>query len=344
MKKNLDFIIILFMCLLVCGIVYIMYGSMGEKSKSYSGGSITFREVSSHAFSRRTSHVQNFDFNNGFTGVVSSSVGESRVMPSSSSYKYQGLLSARPAVSSKSLLSSQVTHTSTTSAHLNVGGVGASNFTKRSVSAPVAQPNISMPIYAQALKISPSLSVQPRSVSSADIEVARRSLVSTAPGSSSFSFSSSAYSSYQPTVYGQGITLSREGTLDYGTAYSQNRAKGQRRAGPPVIGGGGSNDSEEDVSGSWLNWLDKHYDSDTTDFNNVSAQAAYDKMIENWNPTMGPAPSYSDWLAWLQNGGSGGYTINDKTFRFPIGDIVPLILIALSYLVMMFVRKRKFAK
>lgn len=331
MKKNLDFIIILFMCLLVCGIVYIMYGSMGEKSKSYSGGSITFREVGSHAFSRRTSHVQNFDFNNGFTGVVSSSVGESRVTPSSSSYKYQGLLSARPAVSSKSLLSSQVTHTSTTSAHLNVGGVGASNFTKRSVSAPIAQPNISMPVYAQALKISPSLTVQPRSVSSVDVEVARRSLVSTAPASSSFSFLSSAYSSYQPSVYGKGITLSREGSLDYGTAYGQNRAKGQRRAGPGGIGG------------TWENWFGSNWSGDfncgtksddgTWWFNEDEAEDAYNWMIENWNKGLGEKPTEEDFYDWLRNNKDGKY-------RMPIGDIVPLILMALSYLVMMFVRKR----
>ena len=320
------------MCLLVCGIVYIMYGSMGEKSKSYSGGSITFREVSSHAFSRRISHVQNFDFNNGFTGVVSSSVGESRVTPSSSSYKYQGLLSARPAVSSKSLLSSQVTHTSTTSAHLNVGGVGASNFTKRSVSAPIAQPNISMPVYAQALKISPSLTVQPRSVSSVDVEVARRSLVSIAPASSSFSFLSSAYSSYQPSVYGKGITLFREGTLDYGTAYSQRRVGGRPSTGG--LGGSGLGDA-------WLDWLDKTYGK-SVDFNNTTAEDAYNRWkaeFEEKNNGVIP-PSYEAWLEWLQSGGLEGYQINGHTYKFPLGDIVPLILMALSYLVMMFVRKR----
>jgi hypothetical protein len=116
------------------------------------------------------------------------------------------------------------------------------------------------------------------------------------------------------------------------------RSGARRRVGPPVVGGGGTN-SGEDVSGSWLNWLDKHYNS-STNFNNESALAAYNDMIANWNPKMGPAPSYSDWLAWLQNGGSAGYEINGHTYKFPIGDIVPLILMALSYLVMMFVRKR----
>ena len=280
--------------------------------------------------------MQNFDFSDGFTGAVSSSVGESRVTPSSSSYKYQGLLSSRPAVSSKSLLSSQVTHGSATGARVNVGGSGSSNFVQRSVSAPVAQPNISMPVYAQALKISPSMSVQSRSVSSADVEVARRSLVSTAPASSSFSFLSSAYSSYQPSVYGNGITLSREGTLDYGTAYSQRRAGGQRRAGPGSIGG---------IGGTWGTWFDKNFPDDysggTCDeegiwwFNKDEADALYEWMLANWTSGMGNKPTREDFYEWLKSEGK---------YRMPISDIVPLILIALAYMAVMFVRKRKLAK
>ena len=336
MKRNLDLLIILCACLLVCGIVYIMCGNIGKKTNSYTEGSITFREFGSHTSLRRGSYVQNFDFSDGFTGVVSSSVGESRVTSSSSSYKYQGLLSARPATSSKSLLSSQVTHGSATGARVNVGGSGSSNFVQRSVSAPVAQPNISMPVYAQALKISPSLMLQPRSVSSADVEVARRSLVSTAPGSSSFSFLSSAYSSYQPSVYGKGITLSREGALDYGNVSVQRRVGGRPSTGG--LGGGGLGDS-------WLEWLDKNY-GESVNFNNTTAKKAYNDWkaeFERNNKGVIP-PSYEEWLEWLQSGGLYGYQINGHTYKFPIGDIVPLILMALSYLVMMFVCKRKLAK
>ena len=56
---------------------------------------------------------------------------------------------------------------------------------------------------------------------------------------------------------------------------------------------------------------------------------------------MGEAPTWEDFLAWLE-AGSEGYTKGDKTYKYvPIGDILPLILIALAYMAMMFVRKRK---
>ena len=48
---------------------------------------------------------------------------------------------------------------------------------------------------------------------------------------------------------------------------------------------------------------------------------------------MGNPPSRKDFLDWLRRG--------EGKYRMPIGDIWPLILIALAYMAMMFVRKRK---
>jgi len=273
--------------------------------------------------------VQNSAFSGGMMGgeyqYISSGRTQSHVSVPAHSYDhFRGL--STPVASSKSLLSSQVMHGSTTSSNVNLGGAGASNFAQRSASAPIAQPNISMPVYAQSLKISSSLS-QVRTNSSGDVEVARRSLVSSASRASSFS-SSNAYSSYQPSVYGQGITLSRDGALAYGTAYGHTRANVQQRA-PGAA-----------TSGSWGTWFDKNGTGgfgtnidDTWWFNENEAEAAYNWMIENWSEGMGNPPTEEDFYDWLRNNTDGNY-------RMPLGDIVPLILIALAYMVMMFVRKR----
>jgi hypothetical protein len=109
-----------------------------------------------------------------------------------------------------------------------------------------------------------------------------------------------------------------------------------RAGGRPSTGGlGGSG-----LGDSWLDWLDKTYGKDVN-FNNTTAEAAYNSWkaeFEEKNKGVIP-PSYEAWLDWLQSS-SEGYKINGHTYKFPIGDIVPLILMALSYLVMMFVRKR----
>ena len=114
---------------------------------------------------------------------------------------------------------------------------------------------------------------------------------------------------------------------------SPYRASTQHRA-PPVIGGATGN------TGSWLNWLDMHYDTSMI-FDENAARDAYDSMIASWNEGMGDKPTFEEFLAWLRNSGADGYTINGKNYKMPIGDIWPLILIALAYMAVMFVRKRK---
>lgn len=336
MKRNLDYFVVLFVCLLIFSVLYVIYDNSNEQSYSSSHNVIALRG-SSRSVSMRGRSVQNSAFSGGMMGgeyqYISSGRTQSHVSAPTHSYDhFRGL--STPVASSKSLLSSQVMHGSTTSSNVNLGGAGVFNFAQRSASAPIAQPNISMPVYAQSLKISSSLS-QVRTNSSGDVEVARRSLVSSASRASSFS-SSNAYSSYQPSVYGQGITLSRDGALAYGTAYGT--AYGHTRANAPQRAPG-------NVGGTWENWLDDSWsdedgygvlDNGVYWFDDEEARAAYEAQFgegSSWNKTMGNSVGYDQFLYWLRNNTDGKY-------RMPLGDIVPLILMALSYLVMMFVRRR----
>jgi hypothetical protein len=70
-------------------------------------------------------------------------------------------------------------------------------------------------------------------------------------------------------------------------------------------------------------------------FDRNEVEDAYNWMIDNWHEGMGEEPTYEDFYAWLIDN-----TNKEGKYRMPIGDIVPLILIALAYMVMMFVRKR----
>jgi hypothetical protein len=143
-------------------------------------------------------------------------------------------------------------------------------------------------------------------------------------GSSAVSASSYANQAPVMSVYGSAPRV-------------QARAGGRPLTGG--LGGGGLGDS-------WLNWLDDKYggslgkDGGTKTFTYGEAYQEWLDMCNSWNTGMGPAPTWEDFLAWLQ-AEDEGYNKGNNYYKFvPIGDIVPLILMALSYLVMMFVRKR----
>ena len=144
-----------------------------------------------------------------------------------------------------------------------------------------------------------------------------------------------------PSVYGNGITLSREMPLAYNFTLGQSTIKGQRRAGPGSMGGGS-------MSGTWGTWLDKNWpvegvddygtkDGDTWLFDETGAEYLYNWMINNWTSVMGDKPTKEDFYEWLRTNGG-------KYQMMPIGDIIPLCLIALAYMAMVFIRKRKLAK
>jgi hypothetical protein len=113
------------------------------------------------------------------------------------------------------------------------------------------------------------------------------------------------------------------------------------------------------MGGTWENWLDNSWKDGSGYGSNVNgdgtlitltygeAYQAWLDMTDNkegddsnsWNEGMGNATSWESFLEWLEsNGGRHG-----KYQYVPIGDVVPLFLLAFIYMVMMFVRKRKAA-
>ncbi len=331
MRRSLELIVIALVCVIACGILYVLYEDDHNFSATKSGKTVASRGVVS-----RASNSQGVSFSDSWAPVgMNSGRATSRATSRGAGVSAARTRSSYSGGSSYSPVSSSLTSGSNQAVRSGFNGTGGGITLRRPTSA------VSAPVLSYGGGARANLSVQGGATSASGVgmpsylavnlngslrQTGGQASTTTMLGSSAVSASSYANQAPVMSVYG-----------------NPARSGARRRVGPPVVGGGGTNDSGEGVSGSWLNWLDKHYDSDT-DFNNVSARAAYDEMIANWNPKMGPAPSYSDWLAWLQNGGSYGYTINDKTFRFPIGDIVPLILMALMYMMVMFVRKRKLAK
>ncbi|MBQ5388169.1 MAG: hypothetical protein IIU55_03735 [Paludibacteraceae bacterium] len=126
------------------------------------------------------------------------------------------------------------------------------------------------------------------------------------------------------------------------------------------MGGGRSGISGRKKSGNtnslldWLsrNWVDDKYgtktgsDADgwyyTVTYSGL--QAAYEDYVNNyWDPMWGPAPDIDEWITWFQNGGEAGYEYNGNWYKMlPVGDIVPLLLLALLYVVFLMLRTLTF--
>lgn len=120
--------------------------------------------------------------------------------------------------------------------------------------------------------------------------------------------------------------------------------------------GGRQNAGENtgDTYGTWLSWFDKVGWSYGTDAGNgnytytdAQARAAYAAWVASLSDNF-PVPSYEEWLNWFL-GGEGGshYSENSKnTYSYvdlPIGDMSPLIVFVLLYLLFLLRRKGKSA-
>ena len=96
--------------------------------------------------------------------------------------------------------------------------------------------------------------------------------------------------------------------------------------------------SGTDLGGGY--WSDYYFDEQ-------SLEGAYRDFIKNyWNPVMGGDESsfpYEEWKKWFfaSLGESGSYTYNGHNYYWmPVGDILPLLLIALLYIVAMYLSSK----
>ena len=112
------------------------------------------------------------------------------------------------------------------------------------------------------------------------------------------------------------------------------------------------------LTDSWLDWLYRYGFSFGTQsgdaengyyytFTEEQLRNAYNDYITNyWDPMWHPGdskPTFEQWLAWMKLGGESGYNYNNNWYMMaPVGDILPLLLIALLYLVFLAIKSKSF--
>ena len=123
------------------------------------------------------------------------------------------------------------------------------------------------------------------------------------------------------------------------------RGIGGRQEAPPSYGGDGGWGS------TWLNWLDNKYGNEgSRGFTWSELGGLYDEWCEEYcknNPGVTP-PSIDEWYAWFYGSdGSATHTggVYGNTFHFiPVGNVLPLLLMALMYICVMVIRQRRISK
>jgi hypothetical protein len=125
---------------------------------------------------------------------------------------------------------------------------------------------------------------------------------------------------------------------------------------PPGMSG---EEGDDDGNGyeAWKRWLaslgiqfgEKGEGDNVWNFDNEAAwnsfllwyRICYQKEYDPNNTTTPPEFTYEQWLQWFtSNGGSHKY--GDYTFNFtPVGNIIPLLVMALAYVGYLYIRRRK---
>lgn len=364
MKRNLDFFIILFICLFVSGVLYLLYDNTDKYVVSGSSSSVGLRGVGSNVHLqgggsrlRKPSYVSDGGVQITMRDGVRGASSPSRLsVPSYSSVsgQSQGMNTYSPISSSLSISSSNGVRNGVVSG--GGGSFGGSQIYRSTrpsdnvvVAPPLAyggfsRPNISLPRTRQSMSRSASTDAGATVETEPMRQSVRRPFVSSSFNVPTAISSNYAYNSRGLSVYGNA-------TSDFGTMKNPYRASAQHRA-PPSISGGGEDTGEEgnddesgsDASGSWGNWLDNNWnknsfggvlDGDNVWFTEDEARGIYDTMFGDnyWNEGMGDPPSWEDFLAWLRADGG--------KYHVPLGDTLPLVLIGLAYMLVVFVFKRQ---
>ena len=82
-------------------------------------------------------------------------------------------------------------------------------------------------------------------------------------------------------------------------------------------------------------------------FDEGTLREVYNDFINSyWNSGMGDEPEFEDWLEWYQEytNNENGYSYNDNNYYWgsltPVGDILPLLLIALLYMLFVAIKSK----
>ena len=108
------------------------------------------------------------------------------------------------------------------------------------------------------------------------------------------------------------------------------------------------------VEDTWLNWLALNggtygkYDELThTWYLDINAlRSAWEDFCATWNEGMGKKPTWEEWLAWFMGSEGNPYEWSDGSNSsfytyLPVGNILPLLLFALVYVVILFLKRNK---
>lgn len=359
MKKNLDFYVVLFICLLICGSLYVLYDHTSKYSVADSNNVVTLRGPKYNVRSHNVFSHSSSTFSGGGVGVVQSPTVVSSRSGASSRVSDVSVPSYVRTNSQVQAPSSYLPMLSTTGS-ISSNGVSPSAFASRSKGGATSGVSImsgashslvyseaSRPlVYGGGVRYSAPSSASQRSllelssssyVGSGDA-VVRQSVSRSSASSPSLSVSSAYSSAYANTsrelsVYGDITSIGETFVAPY-------RARVPHRA-PPGYGDNGSG-----LGDTWGNWLDKNWNKDSFGgtivgddvwFTEDEAKGIYDTMFgedsDYWNEGMGNPPTEDEFLDWLRNKGG--------KYHMPIGDTLPLVLIGLAYMLVVFVFKRK---
>ena len=145
--------------------------------------------------------------------------------------------------------------------------------------------------------------------------------------------------------YGGYTAMDYSGSANYGQytgmfgGGSRMGIRGRQNGGP------GNNES------NWLNWLALNGDDFGSLVDGVwmldihALRNAYDAYCAGWNETMGGTmPTWDEWLAWFMRSEDSPFVWSDgensSSYQFlPVGDIIPLLLLALLYVLFVAIKK-----
>ena len=151
------------------------------------------------------------------------------------------------------------------------------------------------------------------------------------------------------SFYGGMYTTADYSSADYGQ-YSSMFGGGSRMG----VRGRQNAQGFDDLWWVWFNNWATTKGSGYTDgkgnyyFDEGTLREVYNDFINSyWNSGMGEEPEFADWLEWYMeytNNENGYYGYDDNKYYWgsltPVGDILPLLLIALLYIVAMYLRTK----
>ena len=346
MKSNFNIFILLFVCLLVGSIWHVVHVCMNMSSMpDHNPGNVTqLLGGETGGGAKSSSPFTNVTFSGGsssdnafsLNGLRRQTMSSTSRMKAKSAFLYarvnetaspSSLLVSSP----QSSFSSPIGHMTSDAQYHSFGGGGNMG------SSPIAygqSPNAYSPspiaysqspiTYSQLPVVNNLLAVSPAGSGAEDVMIAAEQ---------SFSMASSSYTSPFVSSY----AYNSYGVASYGATSNPNRLGGRQNA--PSTG----------LGNSWLNWLDDNYGSTLGDGGtwNMDWQDAYNAWLAlcaSWNTTMGPAPSWEQFLAWLESN-EGVHTKGEHTYNYvPVGNVLPLFLMALIYAIILFVKRNKTAQ